>query len=385
MAYMPQHQRWSTDDRRFMRQALALAWQAQGRVAPNPAVGAVIVRDGMVVGAGCTHPPGGPHAEIVALRQAGEQARGATLYVTLEPCAHYGRTPPCTEALLAAGIARVVAALRDPFPAVNGRGLAQLREAGVAVTVGLEKRRAVEVNAGYLKRLQTGMPEVTVKYAITLDGRIATRTGNSRWITSAPARLLAHQLRDQHDAIMVGIGTVLADDPLLTTRIPAEHAGLGGPHHPLRVIVDRLARTPPTAALLAPDLPGRTVIACTDEAPVERRQALAAAGADVVVVPRSDRGVDLRALLCHLGNVGINRVLVEGGGTLIGSLFDDDLVDQVYALIAPLIVGGRTAPGPVGGNGVALLAHAWRLHHVRVRRLGPDIMVHGRIHPLPTV
>lgn len=370
---------WTEEDRRWMRRALALAWRAQGRVAPNPAVGAVLVREGEVVGEGATKPPGGPHAEIVALQQAGERARGATLYVTLEPCAHYGRTPPCVDALVAAGVRRVVVALLDPYREVCGRGIAQLRAAGVEVEVGLEAPEAALVNAGYLKRLRTGLPEVTAKYAMTLDGRIATRTGHSRWITDELARRKAHRLRDQHDAIMVGVGTVLADDPLLTVRLPPEEAGEGGPHHPLRVVVDSRARTPATAAMLRPDTPGRTLIACTASAPAERLAELAAAGAEILALPGGEGGVDVVALLRALGERGVNRVLVEGGGRLLGRLFDLGLVDQVVAFIAPVIVGGCDALGPVGGHGVATMDQAWRLQGVELCRLGPDVMVTGRL------
>ncbi len=370
---------WTEEDRRWMRRALALAWRAQGRVAPNPAVGAVVVRDGALVGEGATRPPGGPHAEIVALQQAGERAHGATLYVTLEPCAHYGRTPPCADAVIAAGIRRAVVALLDPFPEVCGRGAAQLRASGIEVEVGLEAREAALVNAGYLKRLSSGLPEVTAKYAMTLDGRIATRTGHSRWITSELARREAHRLRDRHDAVMVGVGTVLADDPLLTVRLSPEEAGEGGPHHPLRVVVDSRARTPPTAAMLRPDTPGRTLIACTADAPADRVRELEAAGAEVVVLPRGEGGVDLVALLHALGERGVNRVLVEGGGRLLGRLFDLGLVDQVVAFIAPVIVGGCEAPGPIGGHGVAAMEQAWRLQSVELCRLGPDVMLAGRL------
>jgi diaminohydroxyphosphoribosylaminopyrimidine deaminase/5-amino-6-(5-phosphoribosylamino)uracil reductase len=367
-----------------MQRALALAWRAQGRVAPNPAVGAVVVRDGELAGEGATKPPGGPHAEIVALQEAGERARGATLYVTLEPCAHHGRTPPCVDAVIAAGVRRVVVALSDPFPEVCGRGLARLRAAGIDVEVGLEARAAALVNAGYLKRLRTGLPEVTAKYAMTLDGRIATRTGHSRWITGELARREAHRLRDRHDAVMVGVGTVLADDPLLTVRLPSEEAGEGGPHHPLRVVVDSRARTPGTAAVLRPDTPGHTLIACSTDAPAERLAALEAAGAKLLVLPRGDGGVDLGALLRALGERGINRVLVEGGSRLLGRLFDLGLVDQVVAFIAPVIVGGCGAPGPVGGTGVATIDQAWRLHGVELCQIGPDLVLTGRLSALPS-
>ncbi len=365
-----------------MRRAIALAQRACGRVAPNPAVGAVLVRDGNVVGEGCTKPPGGPHAEIVALAAAGEQARGATLYVTLEPCVHFGRTPPCVDAILRAGIRRVVIALRDPYREVDGRGIAALRAAGLEVELGLEAEAAAEVVAGYLKRLRTGLPEVTVKYAMTLDGRMATRTGHSRWITGEEARRYVHQLRDRHDAILVGVGTVLQDDPELTTRLPAEECGDGGPHHPVRVVLDSQARTPPHARLLSPALPGRTVIVTTPAAPAQRITALEAAGAEVVTVPAQCGRVDVRAALQALGARGINSLLVEGGGRVLGSLFDAGLVDRVVAFVAPVLVGGVEAPIPLAGRGVETMEEAVRLTAVRVRQLGSDVVIEGRVRPI---
>lgn len=369
-------------DRQWLRLAISLAATVRGRVAPNPAVGAVLVRDGLLVGAGATAPPGGPHAEIVALQQAGERARGATLYVTLEPCAHYGRTPPCVDALIAAGIERAVIAVGDPNPLVDGRGFARLAAAGVRITRGLLAEEATALNSDFFTRLATGRPEVTAKFAASLDGRIATRTGDSRWITGEDARRHVHHLRDIHDAIMVGLGTVRADDPLLTTRLPDAAAGAGGPHHPLRVIVDSAARMPTTAAMLRPGTPGRTLVAVGDAAPAERVTALRRAGAEVVRFPVPDGRVDLGALLDHLGALGFNSVLVEGGATLLGALFDSGLVDRVAAYIAPLVIGGNGAPAAVGGEGPAVLADVHRLHNVDVIRLGSDILMTGRVRPL---
>jgi len=369
-------------DRTWMRRAIALAWRACGRVAPNPAVGAVIVRDGVVVGEGCTKPPGGPHAEIVALREAGERARGATLYVTLEPCTHYGRTPPCVEAILRAGIARVVIGVRDPYPEVDGRGIAALRAAGLAVEVGVEAEAAAEVIAGYLKRLRTGLPEVTLKYAMTLDGRLATRTGHSRWITGPEARRYVHQLRDRHDAILVGVETVLQDDPELTTRLDPADAGDDGPHHPLRVVLDSRARTPLSARLLARTIPGQTLIVTTELAPPERLAALREAGAEVVVVPSRCGTVDLASSLQALAERGVNSVLVEGGGRVLGAFFDAGFVDRVVAFVAPLLVGGRQAPVPLAGHGVETMDEALRLHDLRIYQLGTDVVIEGRARPI---
>ncbi|HVX31381.1 MAG TPA: bifunctional diaminohydroxyphosphoribosylaminopyrimidine deaminase/5-amino-6-(5-phosphoribosylamino)uracil reductase RibD [Nitrolancea sp.] len=375
----------SAIDAAWMRRALALARRAVGRTSPNPAVGAVLVRDGVVVGEGWTAPPGGPHAEIVALRQAGERARDATLYVTLEPCAHFGRTPPCVDALIAAGIRRAVVAIPDPFPGVSGRGLSRLEAAGIAVTLGIEADAAIALNAGFLNRVRHERPTVTAKYAMTLDGRIATRTGHSRWITGPDARREAHRLRDAHDAILVGIGTVQADDPLLTTRLSESECGDGGPHHPLRVVLDRRARTPLSAAMLRPDTPGQTLIVISEHAPEDAVSALRAAGADVVRLPEHDGQIDLRAMLRLLAERGINSLLVEGGATVHGAFLDADLVDELVAFVAPVVVGGASAPGPVGGVGRDVMDRAPRLKDVETRQFGTDFMISGRLHPLPTL
>ncbi|WP_049823078.1 bifunctional diaminohydroxyphosphoribosylaminopyrimidine deaminase/5-amino-6-(5-phosphoribosylamino)uracil reductase RibD [Thermobaculum terrenum] len=360
-----------------MRRALELAESALGRTWPNPAVGAVVVRDGLVIGKGATQPPGGPHAEVVALAEAGEAARGAILYVTLEPCSHWGRTPPCTEAIIRAGVREVHAATLDPNPKVHGRGVAQLREAGIEVHLGLCEREATRINEGFFKRVRTGLPFVTLKYAMTLDGRIATRTGSSKWITGEEARTCAHRLRDRADAIMVGVGTVLADDPLLTTRLPPELCGYGGPHHPLRVVVDSRGRTPARAAMLRRDTPGRTLVACTTLAPEDRRLAWQDAGAEVAVFAPEDGRVPLEALLRYLGDTGVNTALVEGGGTLHGALLDVGLADKIVAFVAPKLIGGEGAPAPVGGRGVADMASALELADVRVTQVGRDLLIEG--------
>jgi diaminohydroxyphosphoribosylaminopyrimidine deaminase/5-amino-6-(5-phosphoribosylamino)uracil reductase len=361
----------------WMWQALREAEAAQARTSPNPPVGSVIVRDGVIVGRGRTQPPGQAHAEIVALRQAGERARGATLYVTLEPCAHYGRTPPCTDAIIAAGIAAVVAAVPDPDPRVNGRGIAQLRAAGITVRTGVCAEPAWEIIAGFAKRTRTGLPLVTLKYAMTLDGRIATRTGHSRWITGDAARARAHQLRDSHDVILVGSGTVRVDDPLLTTRLPDAESGAGGPHHPLRIVVTRICDLPLSAQLFSPALPGRTLVACI-ECDNETYRTLQMRGIEVVCCPADAVGmVDLAALLRLLGARGLNTVLAEGGARIHGALLDNALADRVIAFIAPAIVGGDGAPGPVGGAGTSRMTDAWRLDDTRVCRYGADLCVAG--------
>lgn len=362
----------------YMREALAQARLALGRTAPNPAVGAVVVRDGRVVGRGHTHPPGGPHAEVVALRGAGELARGATLYATLEPCAHWGRTPPCTDVILASGVREVYAAVPDPDP-VAGGGMSRLRNAGVKVCVGVCEHEARRLNEGFFKRVSTGLPFVLAKYAMTLDGRIATRTGQSRWITGEEARLEAHRLRDQVDGIVVGAGTIAADDPELTTRLPDGETGAGGPHHPLRIVLDGSGGTRASARVLKPTLPGRTLMACTIDTPPGRVREWREMGAETIVLHADGTRVPVRALLEALWERDLNTVLIEGGGETLYSFLAEGLIDRVQVYIAPKLVGGRGAPGPFGGEGIDTMGEAWWLRDVAVRSFGSDLLVDGYV------
>jgi diaminohydroxyphosphoribosylaminopyrimidine deaminase/5-amino-6-(5-phosphoribosylamino)uracil reductase len=355
----------------YMRRALALAGRALGRVSPNPAVGAVLVRAGRVVGEGFTRPSGGPHAEIVALEQAGEAARGSTLYVSLEPCCHQGRTPPCTEALIAAGVAEVHMAMLDPDANVNGRGRKALEAAGIAVQVGECEEEARRLNEAYIKHRTTGLPFVIAKFAASLDGRIAAASGDSRWISGPQTLRWAHEQRTAVDAIMVGANTVLVDNPQLTAR----PGGQESEHQPLRVVVDSEGRTPANARVLQG--PGRAVIATGDRSEPSWRQALEAAGAEVLVLPGDGDSLDLEALLRALAERGVLSLLVEGGGILLGSVFDQGLVDKVQAIMAPMIIGASEAPAAVAGRGAHRLAQAWRLREVTVERLGEDILVTG--------
>ncbi len=359
--------------RRYMEQALALAARARGRTSPNPLVGAVIVRDGHVVGQGYHQSAGTPHAEVHALQAAGALARGATLYVNLEPCSHHGRTPPCTEALIAAGIAAVHMAMLDPNPRVNGQGRARLEESGIRTFVGECEQEARDLNEAFITYITAGRPFVIAKYAASLDGKIATRSGESRWISGPPARQWAHELRDAVDAILVGTDTILADDPLLTTRRPGREV-----HHPLRVVLDSRGRVPLKAHVFDPTLPGKTLVAATAAFPAPRRAALSARGVEVLILPADGQGrVDLAALLAELGRREVTSLLVEGGGIVLGSFFRAGLVDKVLALLAPLIIGGHEAPGAVGGTGFAHLQEATRLERVRVEKVGEDLLVSG--------
>jgi diaminohydroxyphosphoribosylaminopyrimidine deaminase/5-amino-6-(5-phosphoribosylamino)uracil reductase len=366
----------SEDDARWMRRALALARRAEGRTSPNPLVGAVVVRAGKVVGEGFHQGPGRPHAEVVALAGAGRRARGATLYVTLEPCVHLGkRTPPCVPAVIAARPARVVIGMRDPNPKVAGRGARALRAAGIAVTTGCEGPACRALNAPYIRVMETGLPWVTLKVAQTLDGKVATAKGESRWITGAAARRHGHGLRARHDAILVGIGTVLADDPLLTCRLARGRS-------PLRVVVDARLETPPYARVLTEGPPGPTILAtlgATLRADPSRRRRLEAAGARVLAVPGRAGRVDLEALLKVLAAEGGHRVLCEGGPRLAAELVRRRLVNRVAFYTAPRILGGDDARGAVGGTSPARLADALSLGSMTVRRLGEDVVIEADV------
>jgi len=360
----------------YMEQALSLARLALGQVSPNPAVGAVVVKNGVVVGQGYTQPPGSWHAEIVALRQAGKEARDGTLYVTLEPCCHYGRTPPCTQAIIEDGIAEVHIAMLDPNPLVSGRGKNELESAGIKTYLGEHEDKAEEITEAYAKYITTGMPFVTAKFAISLDGKIATRSGDSKWISGEEARKYVHNLRHTADAIMAGVNTVLADNPHLTVR---SSGGKGGTaiKQPLRVIVDGKGRTPLTAQLFREH--GSTLLALGRLLKPEEKAAFAQVGAELVELPSAEGRVDLEKLLKTLSEREIASVLVEGGGILLGSLFDQGLVDKVIAFIAPIIIGGEEAKTPVGGKGVDKIVDSLRLERVRVERFGDELMVSGYV------
>lgn len=365
---------FSEEDFRWMRRALSKARQAIGQTSPNPAVGAVIIREGRLVGEGHTHPPGGPHAEVVALNQAGPLAQGATLYVTLEPCAHYGRTPPCVAAILQSGIRRVVSAMEDPHPLVKGQGFQKLREQGVQVEVGLLEEEARKINLPYLKHLQSGLPFVLYKVALSLDGKIATACGDSHWISSEASRQYAHLLRRRADGVMVGIGTVLKDDPLLTPRPP----GKTRPGYPKRVVLDTYARIPLSARVLTNTERFPTLVAVSPSAPQEKIAALQDKGAQVLLLEEVRPGfLNLHSLLKALGDQGLQSVLLEGGGELASSFLQEGLIDQVAFFFAPLLIGGREAKTPVEGEGVKAIKEAWRLKEVTFRRMGPDLLVEG--------
>ena len=350
-----------------MRLALRLAARAQGRTRPNPMVGAVVVRSGRIVGRGFHSAAGRPHAEVLALRQAGRLAKGATLYVSLEPCAHTGRTPPCAEAIKAAGVKRVVSAMIDPNPKTKGRGLKRLRAHGIRTKVGLLEEAARALNEVFVTWMKKKRPFVTVKAAQSLDGKIATRTGESRWISGPKARNWAKQLRTQVDAVLVGVETVLKDDPLLTA----------GSRPPLRVVLDSSLKTPPTARLFTH--PGPVLIAATTAGSAQRERALRRAGAEVRRFPSQNGRVPLSSLLRHLAQREISHLLIEGGGETIASALAVRAVDRIYCVVAPLIIGGREAPTAMEGKGIVSLTRAVRLKNLSVSRLGPDLLIQADV------
>ena len=358
----------------WMRRALGLADRGAGLVAPNPLVGCVVVARDEVVGEGWHAGPGRPHAEAVALDEAGEKARGATLFVTLEPCNHQGRTPACVPRIVQAGVRRVVVATLDPYPLVDGRGVAALRAAGIEVRTGVLEPDAVRSNAGFLKHVTTGLPHVTLKMAASLDGKAAARDGSSRWITGEVARLDVHRLRAAAGAVVAGAGTVRVDDPSLTARHP-DYPG----RRPLRVVVDGRGTVPAQSRVFDGAVP--TLVATTSRAPEEARAAWRAAGADVVLAgDGEDARVSLERLLADLGKRDVQRVLIEGGPELGWDAVASDLVDEIVVYLAPVLVGGRDAPGVLMGQGIARIAEARRLEIVSVERLGADLKVVADVH-----
>ena len=361
------------DEAAAMRRALELARRGEGWVEPNPQVGAVVLgHDGSVVGEGWHARFGGPHAEVVALAAAGDSARGGTLVVTLEPCCHHGKTPPCTDAVIASGVRRVVIAAEDPFPRVSGAGVARLRAAGLEVETGTLAAEAERITAPFRRLVNDGRPWVIAKWAMSLDGRIATSGGDSRWISGEASRALVHALRGRMDAIMVGIGTALADDPLLTAR-PA------GPRAALRVVVDSKARLPVTSRLVRSAGEAPILVAAGPEASSERLDALATAGCQVWRGIDVERDARLLSLLRHLGDTGVTNLLVEGGAQLLGGLFDSGSLDEVWAFVAPTLVGGAAAPAALGGLGVGRMAQAPRIDVEHVTRSGDDVLMRGLV------
>ena len=358
------------EDIEYMRRAIELAERGVGFTNPNPMVGAVIVKGGKVIGEGWHERCGEWHAERNAFRNCTVPAEGATMYVTLEPCCHYGKTPPCTEAIIEHGIARVVVGMEDPNPLVAGKGIALLREAGIEVVCGVEEEALREQNRVFLKYISTKLPWVAMKTAMTLDGKIATRTGDSKWITGAEARAYVHELRHRFMAILVGIGTAVADDPLLNCRIEGR-----GVRQPIRVVVDSNARLSLDSQLVKTAGEYRTIVAHTCFAPEERVKALREIGVEMLLCKEKEGLVDVRNLLELLGLSGIDSILLEGGGSLNYTFLSEGLADELYAFIAPKIVGGMNAKTPVEGAGMEKMADAINLELENVLNIGHDVLL----------
>jgi diaminohydroxyphosphoribosylaminopyrimidine deaminase/5-amino-6-(5-phosphoribosylamino)uracil reductase len=366
-----------TNDGEFMKLALELAERGRGWTSPNPMVGALVVKEGQIVGRGFHRAAGMPHAEVEAIEDAGAAAGGATLYVTLEPCNHHGRTPPCTEKILAAGIRRVVAAMEDPNPNVAGGGADRLKTAGVEVAVGLCRDEALRQNEAFVKYVLRRRPFTAVKCAATLDGRLATRTGDSKWITGERSRAFVHRLRHGMDAILVGIGTVAADDPSLTARPGSD---FGPARDPIRLVLDSRLSISPSARVLHLDSPSETYIICGVSAPENRRKAIEKAGARILEMPAAGGKIALDPLMEALGAMGITSLLIEGGGRVLGSAFREGIVDRVYFFYGPKIYGGDDGVPVCSGEGPARLNDAVAIRNVRVHRFDDDVMIEGDVH-----
>ncbi len=360
-----------------MTLALRLAAKGRGTSGPNPMVGAVVVKRDKIIGQGFHLRPGTPHAEILALRQAGKLAQGATLYVTLEPCCHLEkRTPPCVPEILRSGVRRVVVAMQDPNPSVKGKGAAALRRAGLSITIGVACSEAEELNMAYCHWMKTGRPHVTLKAGMTLDGKLAAATGESRWITGERSRREVHQLRDDVDAVLIGLRTVLADDPSLTARTGPRLEQLAS-KQPLRIVVDSRLRTPVKAQILAQQDKAKTIIATTAAASAARRSVLQKQGIEILTVPALQGRVSLPALLEQLGRRGIMSLLVEGGSEVNAAMLKAQLVDHIRLYVAPLLLGGQNAKGVIGGTSPARLAGAIEVRHMVTRSIGNDVVVEG--------
>lgn len=357
----------------FMGWAIRLAKKALGRTSPNPTVGAVVVKNSRILGTGFHERAGEPHAEINALRKVGPEARGADLYVNLEPCNHFGKTGPCTKAIVDSGIKRVIIGMEDPNPLVSGKGIKELKENGIEVKVGVLEEKCRKLNEMFVKYIITKTPFVILKAAASLDGKVATKNGESKWITSEKARHMVHKVRNQVDAVMVGIGTVLKDDPLLTTRLKSNRG-----KDAIRIVVDSSLRIPLEAKILS--TPSHTIVVTTDKASADRIAKLKERGVEVLVMPSKKDKVDLRELIIELGKREIISVLLEGGPTLSASALEAGIVDKVLFFYAPKIIGGEKAPGIIAGEGIDSLTKAISFKDIKGRKIGEDFLLEGYVH-----
>ena len=357
------------DDEHWMRKVLHLAEKGRGRTSPNPMVGAILVKKDDVVGEGYHAKAGEPHAESIALQRARAQSKGATLYINLEPCTHYGKTPPCAPQVIKAGVKRVVIGMEDPNPLVRGKGIKTLKKAGLDVRVGILEGECRGLNEAFCKYILEKEPFVILKAAATLDGKIATRDGESKWISGEDSRRFVHKLRDQVDGVLVGIGTVLRDDPMLTT-------GIKGGRDPYRIVLDSRLKIPEEARVIG-DFPARVVIMATELAPEDKIERLAKRGVRIMTLPSKEGRVDVKSSLSKLGEIGIMSLLVEGGSEVNGSFLDEGLIDKLLLFISPKLIGDRQAPGIFAGRGVSTLQEAIPLKGMKTRRIGEDVLLEG--------
>ena len=362
-------------DQYYMNLALDLARKSEGQTNPNPLVGAVIVKSGKVVAKGYHEKAGLPHAEAIALNKAGTKARGADLYVNLEPCCHHGRTPPCTEAIISAGIKRVILGIRDPNRLVNGRGIRFLRKQGVEVVIGVLRRDCHKINEHFIKYITTGRPWVILKSAVSLDGKIATRTGDSKWITGSKARAYAHRLRSRVDAILVGAETVRMDDPQLTVRPKKK-----GMRNPVRIIVSGKGSISTSAKIFNNAHKERVIYVANASLPLVRKKKLQKIGVEVLLVKYRKKKVDLPLLMDALGKMKITSIMIEGGSEISGNALKEKLVDKLIYFLAPKIIGGKNAPGPVGGQGISRIEDFIEVKEISIEKLGNDFVIEGNIY-----
>lgn len=357
-------------DEKYMMFALELAEKGRGKVEPNPMVGAAIVKSGDIIGTGYHRIFGGAHAEVYAINEGGANCKGATLYVSMEPCAHYGKTAPCVDAIVKAGIGKVVIAITDPNPITSGKGIQRLREAGIEVKLGVMESQAMRLNASFFKLMQQGLPYVIVKWAMSLDGKIATHTGDSKWITCEESRVYVHKVRRQVDGVLVGINTVLRDDPLLTCR-------LEGGRNPKRIIIDSNASLPLNSRLLKTIHESEIIVAVNRNVLYERIKKLRQLGCEVIQTNNTSDRVDLKELFLRLGEMEMTNVLVEGGSRVITSIFEECLADKVIVFIAPIIIGGQGANSPVLGRGIDAMSEAAKVNEITIKRFSNDIVIEG--------
>lgn len=360
------------NDNYYMNRVIELARMGEGRTSPNPLVGAVIVKDGRIIGEGYHKYYGGNHAEVEAIKNAKESVKGATIYVNLEPCSHYGKTPPCAIRLVKEGFIKVVIGMSDPNPKVSGQGIKVLEDSGIEVVVGVLEKEAKELNEVFIKYITLGMPFVYLKYAMTLDGKIASIKGDSKWISNEKSRQEVHKLRNKVSGIMVGIGTIIADNPSLTARINEGH-------DPTRIIVDSNCRISPKAKVLQIESDARTIVAVTRNADPLKVALIEETGAEILVIDERDGRVDLKCLMKLLGKKGIDSILIEGGGSLIWSALESELVDKVQVYIAPKLIGGVKAATPIGGKGIKLMSEAVEIYDIKRKIFDEDIMIEGYI------